>query len=235
MRYVANYPWVSTQGAGLLQAALAYFVKIMQRTYIYIDGFNLYFRGIKNTSYKWLDLKALSQKILYKNHRIDGIKYFTAHVSGKIDHKKPIKQQTYIRALEKHIPELSTYYGHFLTNPVRAVLAKPIDKQKFVKIIKTEEKGSDVNLAVHLLNDAWLNKYDCAVVISNDSDLAESITLVKKHHKKKIGLLLPPKCHPSKTLIKLVDFVKGIRKTSLSSCQLPDPIPGTNIHKPDTW
>ncbi len=29
---------------------------------------------------------------------------------------------------------------------------------KFVKIIKTEEKGSDVNLAVHLLNDARLNR-----------------------------------------------------------------------------
>ncbi len=29
---------------------------------------------------------------------------------------------------------------------------------KFVKIIKTEEKGSDVNLTVHLLNDARLNR-----------------------------------------------------------------------------
>ena len=37
---------------------------------------------------------------------------------------------------------------------------------------KTEEKGSAVNLAVHLLNDGWLDAYDCAVVISNDSDLA---------------------------------------------------------------
>ena len=41
-----------------------------------------------------------------------------------------------------------------------------------VNIIKTEGKGSDVNLAVHLLNDGWLDAYDCAVVISNDSDLA---------------------------------------------------------------
>jgi len=49
-----------------------------------------------------------------------------------------------------------------------------------VKIVKTEEKGSDVNLAVHLLNDAWLNLYDCAVVISNDSDLAESCRLVSR-------------------------------------------------------
>lgn len=48
-----------------------------------------------------------------------------------------------------------------------------------VDIIKTEEKGSDVNLAVHLLNDGWLDAYDCAVVVSNDSDLAEAMRLVK--------------------------------------------------------
>lgn len=207
----------------------------MQRTYIYIDGFNLYYRGLKNTPYKWLDLKALCQKILDKTHKIEGIKYFTALVSGKIDTQKPIKQQTYIRALEKHIPEISVYYGHFLSNSVWAVLAKPTEKQKFVKIIKTEEKGSDVNLAVHLLNDAWLDKYDCAVLISNDSDLAESMNLVRQQHKKKIGLILPPQCHPSKTLMKFADFVKGIRKNALSSSLLPNPIPGTNIHKPESW
>jgi len=205
----------------------------MQRTYIYIDGFNLYYRGLKNTPYKWLDLKTLCQKILDKTHKIESIKYFTAIVSGKLDPQKPIKQQTYIRAIEKYIPEISVYYGHFLSNPVWAMLSKPTKKQRFVKIIKTEEKGSDVNLAVHLLNDAWLDKYDCAVIISNDSDLAESMNLVKQQHKK-IGLILPPRCHPSKELIKLADFVKGIRKNALSSL-LPNPIPGTNIHKPKTW
>lgn len=207
----------------------------MQRTYIYIDGFNLYYRGIKNTPYKWLDLKALCLKILDKTHKIEKIKYFTALVSGKVDPQKPIKQQTYIRALEKHISEFSVHYGHFLSNPAWAVLANPTEKQKFVQIIKTEEKGSDVNLAVHLLNDAWLNKYDCAVIISNDSDLVESINLVKIQHKKKIGLILPPQCYPSKTLMRKADFVKSIRETALASSQLPNPIPGTKIHKPKTW
>ena len=40
-------------------------------------------------------------------------------------------------------------------------------------MIRTEEKGSDVNLAVHLLNDGWMNACDCAVVFTNDSDIAE--------------------------------------------------------------
>jgi len=207
----------------------------MQKTFVYIDGFNLYYRGIKNTPYRWLDLKALCQKVLDPTHKIESIKYFTAIVSGKNDPQKPIRQQTYIRALQQYIPEISVYYGHFLSNVVWAPLADPSQNKRCIQIIKTEEKGSDVNLAVHLLNDAWLNKYDCAVIISNDSDLAEATTLVKQEHKKKIGIILPPKCCPSKTLMKKVDFVKGIRRNAIISSQLPNPIPGTNISKPNTW
>jgi len=207
----------------------------MKRTYVYIDGFNLYYRAIKNTPYKWLDLKILSQKLLTKDHKIDAIKYFTAIVSGKKDSQKPIRQQTYIRALEKYTPEVSVYYGQFRSHRQKAPLAYPTKKKKFEYIIKTEEKGSDVNLAVHLLNDGWLNKYDCAVLISNDSDLAEAINLVKKEHGKLIGLLLPTNCYPSKELMPLADFVKTIRKGVLATSQLPNSIPGTKIHKPITW
>jgi hypothetical protein len=40
-----------------------------------------------------------------------------------------------------------------------------------VTVWKNEEKGSDVNLAVHLLDDSWRSGFDCAVIVSNDSDL----------------------------------------------------------------
>ena len=29
------------------------------RTYVYVDGFNLYYGALKGSHYKWLDLKAL--------------------------------------------------------------------------------------------------------------------------------------------------------------------------------
>ena len=63
--------------------------------------------------------------------------------------------------------------------------------QHAAQVIKTEEKGSDVNLAVHLLNDSWLDVYDCAVVVSNDSDIAEAMRLARHHHGKLIGLITP--------------------------------------------
>jgi uncharacterized LabA/DUF88 family protein len=101
---------------------------------------------------------------------------------------------------------------------------------------KTEEKGSDVNLAVQLLNDAWRDSFDCAVVVSNDSDLAEAMRLVKVHHPQKlIGLFTPGERKTSKQLKAHADFVRSIRLGAVKSSQLPDPIPGTNIYKPLAW
>ena len=100
------------------------------RTYIYIDGFNLYYRALKNTPYKWLDFKTLFQYLLDPNHQILSIKYFTALVSGKIDPSQPLRQKTYLRAIQKHIPELGIYYGHFLSHNVFAPLAQPVSKKQ---------------------------------------------------------------------------------------------------------
>ena len=212
-----------------------------QRTYIYVDGFNLYYGVLKNTPYKWLDLNSLFQKLLNDSHDIQAIKYYTARISVHDDHKQaPIKQQIYIRALQIYIPECSIYYGHYLTHPVTLPLVHNSNtkKRQFVNVLKSEEKGSDVNLAVHLLNDAWLDKYDCAVIVSNDSDLSESMKLVKEQHKKTIGLITPSNNRnrkPTKMLRQHADFMKYIRKGVLNDSLLPNIIPGTKIHKPKNW
>jgi len=94
-----------------------------------------------------------------------------------------------------------------------------------------------IHLALHVLNDAWLNAYDCAVIVSNDSDLAESLRLVKAQNGKVIGLVTPgaPKRQTSRQLRECADFVKPIRAWMLESSQLDDHIPGTTIHKPFRW
>ncbi|MCK9362108.1 MAG: NYN domain-containing protein [Syntrophales bacterium] len=203
------------------------------RTYVYIDGFNLYYRAVKGTPYKWLDLKTMIAHLLGPQHNITAIKYYTALVSGRLDPHQPIRQKTYIRALETYIPEISVHYGHFLSHEVSAPIANS-NPLKFARIIKTEEKGSDVNLSVHLLNDAWLDQYDCAVVISNDSDLAEAMRIVKQQLHKTVGIISPVS-RASHELCQHATFMKTIRKGVLSISQLPDPIPNTSIHKPTSW
>jgi hypothetical protein len=77
------------------------------RTYVYIDGFNFYYRAVKGTPYKWLDFNTLFQHLLSRKNEVISIKYFTALVSGKFDPDQPIRQKTYIRAIQKYIPQLS--------------------------------------------------------------------------------------------------------------------------------
>jgi hypothetical protein len=49
--------------------------------------------------------------------------------------------------------------------------AKPLPHAVVAESFALEEKGSDVNLAVHLLNDAWQDRFEAAAATSNDTDL----------------------------------------------------------------
>ena len=208
-----------------------------KRTIIYVDGFNLYYGFLKGSIYKWLDLKSLFTKLLDSNHEVVEIKYFTSLISYRSGNEDSmIRQKIYLKAIEAFTPEINIYYGHYLTHSVKAKVVTP--PPDFIKIYKTEEKGTDVNIAVHLINDAWLDHYDCALLVSNDSDLAESLRLVKSQHNKQIGLAFPstdPRRRPSRELIKHTDFVKQIRHSILADSQLPNFIPDTQIYKPKKW
>ncbi len=103
------------------------------------------------------------------------------------------------------------------------------------RVIRTEEKGSDVNLASYLLTDIWRGICDCAVVVTNDSDIAGALDLAKRYNQVRIGLITPAKRHPSWQLKKYADFVKRIRTNALKQSQLPNPIPNTTIYKPERW
>ena len=75
------------------------------RTYVYVDGFNLYYGALKGTAWKWLDLPALFAAVLQPHHDILAVKYFTARVSGTpADQSKPQRQDVYLRALQHYRP-----------------------------------------------------------------------------------------------------------------------------------
>jgi uncharacterized LabA/DUF88 family protein len=96
-----------------------------------------------------------------------------------------------------------------------------------------EEKGSDVNLSVHLLNDAWKDAFDAAVVISNDTDLITPIQMVTTERGKVVFICCPGQWGASDKLVRVSTYVRHIRPSMLA--HLPDPIPGTTIRKPPTW
>jgi len=162
-------------------------------TNVYVDAFNLYYGSLKGTPYRWLDLGALCARLLPKD-RINRIRYFTATVSARPDNPDaPQRQQVYLRALET-IPGLSIHYGHYLTHVTRMPLVNPPPRgARTVEVVKTEEKGSDVNLATYLLLDAFQRDCKVAVVISNDSDLKLPIEIAQTELGIRVGVVNP---HP---------------------------------------
>ena len=168
--------------------------------------------------------------------RLARIRYFTARIQPRDDPQQPQRQQTYLRALET-ISALSVHYGSFLTNAVRLPM-DPMPKQgpMTVRVLKTEEKGSDVNLATYLLADAFDHEYEMAVIVSNDSDLALPIDIVQKKFGLTVGVLCPH-ARMSWELGKVASFQRPIRKGALADCQFPVTLTdrmGT-ITKPVTW
>lgn len=103
--------------------------------------------------------------------------------------------------------------------------------------MKTEEKGSDVNLAAHLLMDAFEDRFDVAVIVSNDSDLKEPIRLVRDRFGKKIVLLGPKSSRISGALRPVADFIRQFGPNALARAQFAVRLTDANgtFHKPTRW
>lgn len=224
------------------------------RTNVYIDGFNLYYGLLKGSPFKWLNLEALFDALLPKND-IQRIRYFTAKVEARpYDLDLPVRQDAYLRALGT-LPRVEIEYGTFLSSCVKApevqvgpngeplkqngrpVVRLSAQGRPIMRWVhKTEEKGSDVNLAAHLLRDAYSADCECAVVVSNDSDLLTPIRMVKADKKLVIGLV-PPRPKGSVELKGLANFQKTVRAHQLAAAQFPSEVcdaVGT-IKKPSVW
>jgi uncharacterized LabA/DUF88 family protein len=211
------------------------------RTNFYIDAFNLYYGCLRNSHHKWLNLVDFCQHSFPPPaNQLNRVRYFTAQVKARPhDPQQPIRQQTYLRAL-RTLPHLTIHYGQYLESKVRMKLVTPLaDGTDKVLVLKSEEKGSDVNLASYLLLDGFEDDYEVAVVISNDSDLAEPIRIARRRLGKRVLVLLP--CGPGRResieLKKAANKALRVDLALLAACQFPPQIPDAHgvIHKPATW
>jgi hypothetical protein len=206
------------------------------RTNVYIDGFNLYYGCLRGTPYRWLDVAALCRRLLPRNE-INRIRYFTARVGSRDgDEGQPQRQATYLRALAT-IPNVSIHFGHYLTHETMMRLAEaPARGSAYVRVLKTEEKGSDVNLASLLLLDAFRGDGEVAVVVSNDSDLCLPIEIARRELSIKVGVVNPhPVARRSRAL--KADFFRQIRRGALRASQFPAQLEDAHgtFRKPPTW
>jgi hypothetical protein len=213
-----------------------------------------------NPRFKWLNLYQLGKEALDPHFQIEKVNYYTARVSGKLDARAPARQQTYLSALAT-IPEIDVHFGTFLYSEKWAYLVRPPRAKPdayvwprtlpdLVWVAKTEEKGSDVNLASHLVRDAFTNAFDAAIVISNDTDLVEPIRIARYEAGKTVGLLSPyapnaprnpatgRRLWASRPLVDVASFTLYIHNSHLNRSQFPNPVVAPNgslIHRPASW
>lgn len=107
-----------------------------------------------------------------------------------------------------------------------------------VQVFAMEEKGSDVNLVVHLVNDGWAGRFEAAAVVSNDTDLVEPIRIVTQELGKPVFLLCASEGGASAPLRQVATGVRHIERRHLRASQFPDPVEGTDGRrhaKPAGW
>ena len=179
--------------------------------------------------------------------------YCTSFIDGRINREGRLRQDAYIRALREHGSFDHLEKGRFMARVRSGLLAtrgphgRPIvtsahwpivvrdshsghvpDAQFMVSYLNVEEKGSDVNVASHLLVDVLERTIDAAIVISNDSDLRFPIQFCRR--RVPIGTVNPGAAHLAGDLRGGPnDGVGGhwwyrLAPDDFRSCQLPDSV-----------
>jgi hypothetical protein len=242
----------------------------------YIDGFNLYYGGRSyfggRAGWRWLDLKGLattvvatvSQKPEWNTATLTRVVYCTAR-TGTPD------QDAYLGALKAHSSYDWVEWGYYAEKLIHRPLAtqppgvagpqvvnpaipvrvqdggKPVATAVFMASVShREEKGSDVNLATHVLLDILGGTVEAAIIVTNDSDL--KLPLSEARQRVPVGLLNPgnPKWRPTAGALKASPNVGvgghwwgNITRNQYLAHQLPDPVTdaatGKIYTKPAGW
>ena len=208
------------------------------RTNLYIDGLNLYYRAVRGTPFKWLDLRKLAE-VLFPRDDIQKLCYFTALIDVRPDDPGQRRRQlVYLRALET-LQGFEAYYGVFRSGIRRRPLAEPIaGLPPHVLVRNSEEKGSDVNLATRLLVDGFNGDYEHAVLVSNDADFAGAMRYVRENLGLRVTLVNPDRKNSSpRDLVASATYVKRLWKSHLRQSRLPDTLLDETgrITKPNGW
>lgn len=198
---------------------------------------------------------------IWAGSSLDRVVFCTAKISQDRDQQAYYDQLAFINAIGdgNHIDllELGRYVARVKQSPlatsnasgrpevvssqwpvmIQDQLGNPVPSARFmVSHFHSEEKGSDVNLATHLLKDTFEGRVDAAIVFSNDSDLSLPVAVARG--KLPIGVVNPFSGRPHYSLTKGNDPSKGdwfssLNRTLFGRSQMP-PTVGTAT-KPALW
>lgn len=229
------------------------------RTRVYIDGYNLYYGCLKNSPHKWLDVRALIERILpsilFEQNgepvrytlQPPAVKYFTAPILTAFARSDDSVscQHHYHTALCAHLGDaLEIIKGYHDAKPARAYAweeSKAPRECAMIEIWKLEEKQSDVALALNAFSDAVRHDVDQIIAVTNDSDFAPAMKMIRQHTQAIVGLIVPTRQktnHVNAELDKHAHWTRThIRDEEFAHSQLPAMIrlKHKTVHKPLSW
>lgn len=171
------------------------------------------------SGWRWLDIRALAEALVeeqpgWSNGRLERVVYCTARIDGRTNPLGQAEQDVYLKALLATTSVDHIEYGNYVSRVKQSVLAirdkkgrpvvstpdwpvmiqdsngtKVTDARFMVSYLHNEEKGSDVNVATHLLADVLIGRVDAAIVITNDSDLRLPVQMARQQIP--VGLVNP--------------------------------------------
>jgi hypothetical protein len=230
---------------------------------LYYGGRSLAGRG--TPGWRWLDVRKLVSAHLYwPGATLERVVYCTAVIDAATNPSGYHDQDIYLRALQAagsiDLIEYGTYVARVKQAPL-AVRASPqngrpdivhpqwpivvqdasghpvTDAVFMVSYAHREEKGSDVNVASHLLVDVLTDRVDAAIVVSNDSDLKFPVRYART--RVPVGVVNPSDNYTAGALRGKPDDGVGkhwwrvLTADDLRAAQLPDPVGG--LSKPEGW
>ena len=223
--------------------------------------------GRGTAGWRWLDLRSLAadlaaRRVSWAGAHIDRVVYCTARIDGAANPSGHADQDIYLKALlasgsADHI-EYGTYVSRVKTAPlavkdphgrpslvgpawpvmIQDGAGQPVNGAVFmVSYANREEKGSDVNVAAHLLLDVLSADVDAALVISNDSDLRFPVEQARL--RLPVGVVNPSRNYLAGDLRGDPSAGAGrhwwarLSPSDLNGHQLPDPV--GSYHRPAGW
>ena len=207
-----------------------------ERVIVYIDGLNLYY-GIKSkgwNNYLWLDIHLFSQNLLpYRDQQLEKVRYFTSVMfPDPNDQDKTLRQERFLEAIAAN-SRVCICHGAHRQRKVRC--------SKCNSLFKTpEEKMTDVNIAVKLLEDAHDDLFDTAFLVCGDEDLSGAVKSVTSRYKnKQVVVYCPPGRRSESSKLKDVSsHYRSVPKSTLAKSQFPNPFTAQNnhkLHRPSSW
>jgi uncharacterized LabA/DUF88 family protein len=183
----------------------------MIRSSFFIDGFNFYhaLKALGAPQLKWVDLaKLMGRQISPKTERIEAIYYFSAYAYWWPDRKA--RHEEYVKALNE--VGVSVVMGHFKKKSRGC-------NNCGAKWVGHEEKETDVNIALCLLNEAYKNTYDRAYIVSRDSDLKPAVAMVRSlFPSKEVIVVAPPNLGHSVDLLQVSTGKRKISRKQIEEC-----------------